>query len=93
MNICIELSTKKNTNIFERVLSIQKSEQEQNLIITQPQIKNMNSRSHRITEVVAEEEEMVNLTQNFENLVNYSKISNNKLSDHNTNGKQLLQMQ
>ena len=46
----------------------------------------MNSRSHRITEVVAEEEEMVNLTQNFENLVNYSKISNNKLSDHNTNG-------
>jgi hypothetical protein len=53
----------------------------------QPQTnKNIISvRSHRITEVVAEEEEMINLNQNFENLVNYSKISNNKISEHNNN--------
>lgn len=55
----------------------------------QPQAKaiNQNNRSHRITEVVAEEEEMVNLTQNFEKLVNYGNISNNKISEHCSDDK------
>ena len=61
----------------------------QPLALKQPQIKSTqgNSRSHRITEAVAEEEEMVNLTQNFENLVNYGNISNNKISEQNFSGK------
>jgi len=53
------------------------------LALIQPQAKVMkNSRPHHtITETVAEEEEMVNLTHNFENLVNRGNISNNKISE------------
>jgi hypothetical protein len=60
-----------------------KVDTDQNLALIQPKAKvTKSSRPHHtITETVAEEEEMVNLTHNFENLVQRGNISNNKISE------------
>lgn len=71
-----------------------KNDTDQNATLIQPKSKVLqNNRSHRITETVAEEEEMVNLNNNFENLVNRGGISNNKISETLKNaGKYHLQI-